>query len=232
MRAVLKSIQVYDPRAATDIFTYGPREIVIKMLLNMDVTGMTRVCEMNERVQEICQEDEFRRNYFNLHSLEILDELEKIMTTKMPDDPISPIFLRRSDVTESERKFYEIWSRIAGDKWNPAINDNDALLLATQFNRLEAVKLLLKDPRVDPTFKENFPIYIASSDGKLEMVNLLLKDPRVDPSGREDYTMKMTAKFRHKEVLDVLKKWYRKHKKEVPNINISKSIVKPRGRRR
>ncbi len=46
------------------------------------------------------------------------------------------------------------------------------------------MKLLLKDPRVDPgkNAQDNNPIRIASQKGNVELVRLLMGDKRVDPS--------------------------------------------------
>lgn len=52
---------------------------------------------------------------------------------------------------------------------------------------VKIVKLLLKDPRVDPSDSDNNAICDAGYLGWTEMVRLLLQDPRVDPTVRHCY---------------------------------------------
>ena len=55
-----------------------------------------------------------------------------------------------------------------------------AILLALRYRNVEAVRLLLNDPRVDPSADDNYAIRCASENGHVEVVKLLLNDPRVD----------------------------------------------------
>ena len=74
-RSKLETIQVYDPNASEDLFTYGPREIVEKILLYMNFKEFTRVCGVNKRIREICLN--IRKRYYERHKEEIIREMEK-----------------------------------------------------------------------------------------------------------------------------------------------------------
>jgi hypothetical protein len=212
----LAHIQVYDPKAYKDILTYGPREIAVKILLNANVDGLTNACQMNKRMREICNDD-FRHQYFDLHTQEILEELEKII----PGEPNSSF---REDVSTSQQKFYRKWSRIAGKKWNPSLGYGAAIINAAKHGRTEAVRLLLEDDRVNPADDGSISINVAAKNGRIEVVKLLLEDPRVDPTnGDRNFTIKEAAEYGHNDVVELLKRWYKKHGKEVPEIPEYKS---------
>jgi len=48
--------------------------------------------------------------------------------------------------------------------------------------RIEAIRLMIADPRVDPTVEDNDLIQHACEKGYIEIVQILLSDPRVDPN--------------------------------------------------
>jgi hypothetical protein len=64
---------------------------------------------------------------------------------------------------------------------------------ASFYGRIEVVKKLLKDPRVDPSNCDNYAIKWASRNGHIEVVNILLEDPRVDPSDTNNYALRWSA---------------------------------------
>lgn len=76
----MQTIQVHDPRALEDLFTYAPKEIVEKILLDMDLEGFMHTCEMNSRIWEICSN--IRKKYYDVHSKEIIRDLEEYPETK------------------------------------------------------------------------------------------------------------------------------------------------------
>ena len=85
----------------------------------------------------------------------------------------------------------EIVRRLIQDKLvDPSVDNNYAILSASEFGRIDIVELLLQDCRVDPSVNNNDPIRSASKYGYLAVVDRLLKDPpswhpyrgSVDPS--------------------------------------------------
>ena len=72
---------------------------------------------------------------------------------------------------------------------DPSVNDNFAIIKASEKGYLEIVELLLKDYRVDPTLHKNRAIRWASENGHIEVVKCLLKDQRVDPTDYRNYSI-------------------------------------------
>ena len=71
---------------------------------------------------------------------------------------------------------------------------------------IDKVKVLLKDPKVNPGSDDNYAIMLASESGRLEMVKLLLKDERVDPSDRGNVSIWAASEKGHLDtVIELLK---------------------------
>ena len=79
------------------------------------------------------------------------------------------------------------------------------LIWSIQHNKIECLKLLIQDPRVDPSANDNFAIRNASAHGHTECVKLLLQDSRVDPSARDNYAIREASKNGHTECVRLLK---------------------------
>ena len=67
------------------------------------------------------------------------------------------------------------------------------IIWAAQCGRLEVVRLLIADPRVDPSAQNNKAIILAAGNGHLEVVNRLLLDSRVDPSDDSNCAIQLAA---------------------------------------
>ena len=89
---------------------------------------------------------------------------------------------------------------------NKKINLDRCLEIASDDGQLEMVKILLKDPRVDPSDDNNNSIRRASKNGHLEIVKLLLQDPRVDPSDGNNYSIKAASENGHIKIVRLLLK--------------------------
>ena len=66
------------------------------------------------------------------------------------------------------------------------------------------VKILLRDPRVDPSDRNNEAIRWASKNGHESVVEILLKDSRVDPSDRYNEAIRVASEKGHLEVVKLL----------------------------
>ncbi|ORY45086.1 hypothetical protein BCR33DRAFT_716428 [Rhizoclosmatium globosum] len=73
---------------------------------------------------------------------------------------------------------------------DPAKQNNQALLVASQTNNEVVVSMLLKDPRVDPMDGECAALREAARNGLLEVVQILLADPRVDPGSFDNIVLR------------------------------------------
>jgi ankyrin repeat protein len=78
------------------------------------------------------------------------------------------------------------------------------LIDAIRENKIEQVRLLLQDPRVDRSVFDNFAIQMAAGKGHLEVVQLLLQDPRVDATANNNFAIRMAAGKGHLEVVRLL----------------------------
>jgi hypothetical protein len=76
--------------------------------------------------------------------------------------------------------------------------------LASENGRIEIIKLLLKDSRVNPASGKNLSLRDASENGKFEIVKLLLNDPRVDPSDFDNDAIWYAHSNRHIDILKLL----------------------------
>ena len=66
------------------------------------------------------------------------------------------------------------------------------------------VKLLLKEPLVDPCADNNYAIRWASWNGHVEGVKLLLNDPRADLSADRNYAICLASRGGHVDVVKLL----------------------------
>jgi len=92
------------------------------------------------------------------------------------------------------------------DGVDPSIDNNNAILNASQYGYIDIVKELLKDERVDPSVLNNLTIQLASEFGRIEVVKELLKDDRVDPSGNFNYAIQLASLNGHVEIVKELLK--------------------------
>jgi hypothetical protein len=64
---------------------------------------------------------------------------------------------------------------------------------ASEHGRVEVVKLLLQDSRVDPSAGHNYSIKAAAEFGYVKVVRELLKSPKVDPTVENNYPIRKAA---------------------------------------
>lgn len=88
--------------------------------------------------------------------------------------------------------------------FDPSINNNLAIRLASRNCYTAAVELLLKDPRVDPSVKINEAIRRAALYGNGAIVRLLLQDKRVNPSANMNQAIMSAAVRGHTGVVKLL----------------------------
>ncbi len=76
----------------------------------------------------------------------------------------------------------EVLQVLLDEGGNPAKNENNAIVEASGYGKLEIVRLLLKDKRVDPGAgaEKNLALNFAARGGHTEILRLLINDKRVD----------------------------------------------------
>ena len=84
------------------------------------------------------------------------------------------------------------------------MNSDYDLYTLVKKNNIDKIRLLLKDPLVDPAADNNHLIRYASEKGKTEIVRLLLEDPRVNPSADTNYAIRLASQNGHTEVVKML----------------------------
>lgn len=63
---------------------------------------------------------------------------------------------------------------------SPVACNNECIVTASRNNDLEMVKILLKDPRVDPSARRNESLANAIQDNNYELVTLLMSSPKIN----------------------------------------------------
>lgn len=83
-------------------------------------------------------------------------------------------------------------------------NPQDALFKASGIVNVELVRLVLRDPRVNPAHDNNRAIAVASENGHVEVVRLLLGDSRVNPADNKNEVIQYALTHGHLEVVRLL----------------------------
>jgi len=96
-------------------------------------------------------------------------------------DGIANTYLTNLLETSIKQDFPKVFDQLVADpRVDVAANNNNAIILACKWNRINMVEKLLADARVDPSASSNAAIKEACLDGREKIVNMLLKNPKVD----------------------------------------------------
>ncbi len=71
---------------------------------------------------------------------------------------------------------------------------------------LEAIKIGLQDPNVDPSINFNYALQIAIDMGLLPVVELLVADPRVNPAKYDNFLIRRAAQMGERDIVKFLLK--------------------------
>jgi hypothetical protein len=93
------------------------------------------------------------------------------------------------------------WCAVGKRVFDPSERNNIAIRAAAAKGRINCVKSLLKDSRVNPASAGNYairtawylfplPFSISSAYGHVQVVKELLKDTRVDPSAHHHFAIR------------------------------------------
>ena len=98
---------------------------------------------------------------------------------------------------------------------------------AVEQNKIEKVKALLINKKLDPSFNRNICIKYASSEGYSEIVKILLKDDRVDPAWTKNYAITAAYDNKHFDIVNLLWKDQRvKNTLQKDDINLYNELIK------
>lgn len=81
---------------------------------------------------------------------------------------------------------------------------SEALSIACRNGKVEIVKYLLYDLKVDPSFKDNFCLIEAVFEGYYEIVELLLKHPKVNPAALNNAPITNAVMYCRGEIIELL----------------------------
>ena len=87
---------------------------------------------------------------------------------------------------------------------NAAKDPNEALVIAVDHEEIEVIKMLLRDPQVDPTYEKNTAFNLACRSGNMDIVKLFISDRRVDISGYDNAALLYATLNGHKDVVVAL----------------------------
>jgi hypothetical protein len=73
-------------------------------------------------------------------------------------------------------------------------------------NHIQIVKILLKDPRVDPNVFDTVTLYWAVRNENYKMIKLLLENHGIDPSPRVDMIYDFAYKKGYSDIISLIKK--------------------------
>ncbi len=112
-----------------------------------------------------------------------------------------------NSVMHNDLPFLKIWAGYSG--WNPASEDNNAVVTAVSCNHVEMVGFLLslpKDRGVDPSVHKNLALRMAVARNYKPIVKILLNDPlkRVDPSDDDNSAIITAASDGNTELVSLL----------------------------
>lgn len=100
---------------------------------------------------------------------------------------------------------FEVFTMLLRRGVDPSLNQY-VMGMVCESGKTEYLKLLLKDPRVDPSDRgHNYPITAASRNGHIDIVRLLLKDPRINPGIRNNEPLREAESNNHHEIVELLR---------------------------
>ena len=90
---------------------------------------------------------------------------------------------------------------------NQNLDREGLFLCSVRKDLVNKVKILLKDPDINPGSSSNHAIGEALYNNNYEMVQLLLKDPRVDPRDKDNQLIRDATRFGLSEIAQLLLEW-------------------------
>jgi len=125
----------------------------------------------------------------------------------IPDEILFKIFViipyYKSDwfhVILTCKRFYTVGDIV----FDPSVKYQTPIRMACLNGKLECVRKLLRDDRVDPSALGNRCIKYAAERGHIEIVKALLERKEVDPSADKNYALRFSSLEGHAEIVELL----------------------------
>jgi ankyrin repeat protein len=141
---------------------------------------------------------------------------DQVVAELLKDNRVDPTIRKNKLLIEVCKKGYiEILKMFVSDplkRMNPSALNHYALWQACQMKRLDLMKFLLDDPRINPCFrrmnscllrKQNI-LQFACSEGFTDGVKFLLLDPRIDPSSHHNQALEEVRTSHGSDIRDLL----------------------------
>lgn len=157
---------------------------------------IVRQCQTNKNFRNYCQHPLIRKLIVDKRINELIP---KTKLNKRFSNVLDQILLDTVRYDEPE-----LVEGLLDRGANPAVNNNLAIIYASETGNLDIVDLLLQYPQVDPSAHNNRAIYVASGAGFADIVFRLLQDPRVDPVDYLNNALNNAVINNRTDVLDVL----------------------------
>jgi hypothetical protein len=101
----------------------------------------------------------------------------------------------------------------------------DLLIYSVYHNKIEFVKFLLQDKRIDPTTTENFALFYSVNYGFIEIVDLLINDDRIDPTINDNFNICLALEKNHIEIFKLIYNYIVNNFSENISSKLSKNIL-------
>jgi hypothetical protein len=93
---------------------------------------------------------------------------------------------------------------LKSERFDPRLENNFAIRVASEFNHISVVEKLLKSPDVDPSAMQSYALRLACANGHDIIVNTLLIDGRCDPTAENDSSIVLAVVKGHAKVVQHL----------------------------
>ena len=169
------------------------KNLLVSMVLGYNLIDILNLCRTSKRFNRfICQNDAFWINK-TLRDYGQFGHIPKILNKK---------YKKMYNEKIIWKDYYKLLHGITIDiKYQPIV---DVFIGASRNGRVEMVKILLNDNRVDPSARNNEAITWASENGNLNIARLLLADPRTDPSTDDNLPIKVASEKGNLNVVRLL----------------------------
>ena len=153
-----------------DIFTLPNRNLVTHILEYLPYRDIAKLSYINRKFNLLCLNEPL---------------IKTLIVTKRTDHLLQKH--SQSHLALEDACSYgdlEVVNELINRGVDPSLNENNALKISIEYNRITSIKRLLIDPRVDPSF-ESWALNLAIEHNRSDIVQILLRDIRICEQIRE-----------------------------------------------
>jgi len=153
-------------------------DVLEEILLKLDDKSINTLKTVNVNffrdIEKIEEKEEFwRKKLSNYLEFEVFDRVDNWRTMY-----INSVLVQKYLFGLIEFDYPEIINGLIKNGLDPTLNHDAAIRFAARKGRVNIVKVLLADPRVDPSALNNYAFSQAAAGNHLEVMQLLLSDSR------------------------------------------------------